>query len=217
VADSSHISSTKPSVVFLNPGEPEDRGKGLFWPLTAQLMGVAANNLGMDLEVLYAERDHILMLQQAESLSKRANLPDYIVMVNEKQMAPQMLKMFEGTGTKVLLIHNDLTSEQRQEYGNERETMSHWIGSAVTDEKSGTFRMMEELYRMIGTSEPKVLGITGDRGTPVSNLRAQGVSNYIDQAGRGEQLQLTYSNWGTDDAQNKTEVLLARYPETNII
>lgn len=208
---------TTPSVVFLNPGEPVDRGKGLFWPMTARLMGVAAKTFGIDLEVLYAERDHLLMLRQAESVSQRTELPDYVVIVNEKQVAPMMLKMFAGTTTKVLLIHNDLTPEQRQELGSEREQMNHWIGTAKTDEERSTFRMMEELYRQLGASEPQVIGITGSRGTPVSLERAQGVSNFMTNAGRGQQLQLAFSNWGATDAESKADVLLSRYPQANII
>jgi len=209
--------NSSPQIVFLNPGEPVDRGKGLFWPLTARLMGVAADTFGMELEVLYAERDHLLMLRQAEALSKRNELPDYIVMVNEKQAAVKMLQMFAGTQTKVLIIHNDLTPEQRDEIGNERELMSHWIGSATTDEESGTYRMMEALYRQLGSEEPRVIGITGARGTPVSLERAQGVRDFMTESGRGQQLQLAFSNWGSEDAQNKAEVLLARYPQANII
>lgn len=208
---------TAPSVVFLNPGEPVDRGKGLFWPMTARLMGVAAKTFGMELEVLYAERDHLLMLRQAESVAQRTDLPDYVVMVNEKQAALKMLKMFEGTLTKVLLIHNDMTLEQRREIGNEREQMQHWIGTAKTDEESSTYRMMEELSRQLDTREPQVIGITGARGTPVSLERAQGVSDYMTKTGRGQQLQLAFSNWGADDAKSKADVLLARYPEANII
>lgn len=206
-----------PQVVFLNPGEPVDRGKGLFWPMTARLMGVAAKTFGMQLEVLYAERDHLLMLRQAESVAKRTRLPDYVVMVNEKQAALKMLKMFEGTRTKILLIHNDLTPEQRREIGNEREQMQNWIGTAKTNEERSTYRMMEELYRQFGEGEPQVIGITGARGTPVSLERAQGVSDYMAETGRGKQLQLVFSNWGTPDAKNKADVLLSRYPETNII
>ncbi|BHH85292.1 sugar ABC transporter substrate-binding protein [Desulforhopalus sp. 52FAK] len=185
--------------------------------MTARLMGIAAKTFGMQLEVLYAERDHLLMLRQAESVAQRTDLPNYVVLVNEKQAAPKMLQMFAGTHTKVLLIHNDLTVEQRRTIGNEREQMTNWIGTAKTDEERSTFRMMEELYRQLGTPEPQVLGITGARGTTVSKERAQGVSNYIAHTGRGQQLQLAYGNWGATDAESKIDVLLTRYPQTNIV
>ncbi|TCS40443.1 ABC transporter substrate-binding protein [Reinekea marinisedimentorum] len=207
----------EPSIVFLNPGEPVDRGKGLFWPMTGRLMSIAAEAFGMQLEVLYAERDHLRMLRQAESLLQRESLPDYLVMVNEKRAAEQMLQLFAGTETKILLIHNDLTELQRSRIGNEREQISNWIGTATTDEESGTYRMMAELYRQLGSTEPQVVGITGDRSTPVSMKRAQGVTDYMTDAGRGRSLQLVFSNWSTADAYSKTEVLLKRYPQANVI
>lgn len=206
-----------PRVVFLNPGESVDRGKGAFWPMTARMMAIAAKTFGMQLEVLYAERDHLLMLRQAESVAQRTDPPDYVVMVNEKMAAPKMLQMFAGSSTKVLLIHNDLTAEQRREMGNEREKMRNWIGTATTDEEHGTYHLMEELYRLLGAREPQVIGITGDRGTPVSMERAQGINDYMAKAGRGRQLQLAFGDWSAADAENKANVLLARYPQANIL
>lgn len=206
-----------PRVVFLNPGEPVERGKGPHWRMTARFMAAAAKTFGMQLEVLYAERDHLLMLRQTEELAQRANAPDYVVIVNEKLAAVQMLKALARTPAKVLMIHNDLTPEQRREIGNEREQMRHWIGTATTDEARAEYRLMEDLYRQLGDREPQVIGITGDRSTPVSLERAQGVSDYITHAGRGRTLQLAFGDWSDADGESKANVLLTRYPQANII
>lgn len=206
-----------PRVLFLNPGEAVESGKGPHWRMTAELMGVAARTFGIQLEVLFAHRDHLLMLRQAEEVSQRAQSPDYVVIVNEKLAAPQMLKMLARTPSKVLLIHNDLTPEQRREIGDERGPMRQWIGTATTDEASAQARMMAELCRQLGDQEPRVVGITGDRATPVSLERAQGVSDHIVRAGRGRVLQTVFSDWSVADAESKAHLLLARYPETNIL
>jgi len=206
-----------PRVVFLNPGEPVERGKGPHWRMTAQLMAAAARTFGMQLEVLYAERDHLLMLRQAESVAQRDDAPDYVVIVNEKLAALQMLQMFARTSVKVLLIHNDLTSEQRREIGNEREQMRNWIGTATTDEARAEYRLMEELCRQLGDREPLVIGITGDRSTPVSLERAQGISDFIAHGGRGQVLQLAFGDWSEADGESKANILLSRYPKANII
>ena len=211
-------SATTPArVVFLNPGEPVERGKGPHWLMTARFMAAAAKTFGIQLEVLFAERDHLLMLRQAEAVAQRSQLPDYLVIVNEKSAALQMLRLFERTPVKVLLIHNDLTLEQRREIGNERERMRHWIGTVTTDEVRAESRLMAELYRQLGDREPQVIGITGDRGTPVSMERAQGVGDFIAQAGRGRVLQLAFSDWSSADAESKAGVLLSRYPQANIM
>lgn len=206
-----------PRVVFLNPGEPVERGKGPHWRMTARFMADAAATFGLQLEVLFAERDHLLMLQQAEAVARRADPPDYAVIVNEKLAALQMLQMFERTPTKVLLIHNDLTAEQRREIGNERERMRNWIGTATTDEVSAEFRLLKELCRQLGDREPLALCITGDRATPVSLERVQGGSDFIAKAGRGRVLQVAFSDWSSADAEAKAGVLLSRYPQANLI
>lgn len=204
-------------VLFLNPGEAVESGKGPHWRMTAQLMAAAAQTFGLALEVLFAGRDHLLMLRQAEEVSQRAQSPDYVVIVNEKLAAPQMLKMLARTTAKVLLIHNDLTPEQRRELGDERGQMRHWIGTATTDEAAAQARMMAELIRQLGDREPRVVGITGDRATPVSLERAQGVSEQLARSGRGQVLQTVFSDWSSADAESKAHLLLARYPETNIL
>jgi len=207
----------RPRVVFLNPGEPVERGKGPQWRMAARFMAGAAEAFGLDLEVLYAERDHLLMMQQAEEVAGRPRPPDYAVIVNEKQSALQMMRTLARTPAKVLLIHNDLTAEQRREAGDERERLRQWIGTVTTDEVRAQSRLAAELCRQLGGREPRVLGITGDRGTPVSLERAQGVSDYITRSGRGRMLQLAFSDWSQADAEEKARVLLARYPETNVI
>ena len=210
-------SQSQPRIVFLNPGEAADHGTGPYWCMVAQFMIAAARRLGMQLEVLYAERDHLLMLRQAEEVARRAQAPDYVVIVNEKMAALQMLKTLERSPAKVFLMHNDLTVEQRREIGSERERIRNWIGTATSDNVRGGYRLMEYLYQQLGNREPCVIGITGDRNTPVSMQRAQGVDEYMTHARRGRTYQLVFGDWSYADGEQKAHVLLARYPDTNII
>lgn len=204
-------------IVFLNPGEAADRGSGPYWRMVAQFMMFAARRLGMQLEILYAERDHLLMLRQAEEVACRTQAPDYVVIVNEKMAALQMLKTLKRSPAKIFLMHNDLTAEQRREIGNERERIRNWIGTATSDNARGGYLLMEHLYQQLGNHEPHVIGITGDRNTPVSMQRAQGVEEYIAHARRGRTYQLVFGDWSYADGEQKAHVLLARYPDTNII
>jgi ABC-type sugar transport system substrate-binding protein len=207
----------QPRVVFLNPGEPFDRGAGPYWSLVAQSMGAAAKSLGVRLEVLYGERDRLLMMRQAEEVARRSDPPDYVIMVNEKSAAPQMFRMFANSAAKILLLHNDLTDEQRREIGNEREQIANWIGTVTSDPRHAAFLLMEYLYDRIGSPEPRIIGITGDPNTPVSMERARGVEDYVSRAGRGKINQLVFGDWSYADGEQKAAVLLTRYPDTNII
>jgi ABC-type sugar transport system substrate-binding protein len=185
--------------------------------MVTQFMRPAARSLGLTLEVLYAERDHLLMLRQAEDVAQRSPAPDYVIIVNEKLAAQQMLQTLSRSPAKVFVMHNDLTPEQRREIGNEREQIRNWIGTATTDAAQGAYILMEYLYRRLGNREARIIGITGDPNTPVSMERADGVKDYVAHAGRGRIDQLAFGDWSYADGERKAAVLLARYPDTNII
>ena len=211
------VARGSPRIVFLNPGEPFDRGAGPYWSMVAQSMISAANSFGMELEVLYGERDHLRMLRQAQEVALRPNPPEYVVIVNEKSAAPQMFRMFNGSPAKILLLHNDLTKAQRQEIGNEREKIQNWIGTVTTNARRAAFLLMERLYQRLGDRDPQIIGITGDPNTPVSLERADGVQDYVSHARRGRINQLAFGDWTRDDGEHKAAILLARYPDSNII
>jgi len=204
-------------IVFLNPGEQVERGTGQHWQLVSRFMAATAERFGMQLEVLYAERDHLLMLRQAEAIAARSDAPDYVVIVNEKMGAQKMLHTLSRSSAKVLLIHNDLTNTQRKETGNERETIANWIGTITADAERGGFRLMDYLCRLNGDAPARVIGITGDPNTPVSKERAAGVQAALARRPQDRTCQLVYGDWSFADAREKTLVLLSRYPDANII
>jgi ABC-type sugar transport system substrate-binding protein len=206
-----------PRIVFLNPGEELEHGTGQHWQLVSRFMAAAAARFGMHLEVLYAERDHLLMLRHAEAVAARHEPPDYVVIVNEKLAAQQMLHTLSHSPTKVLLIHNDLTDAQRAETGNERGAVANWIGTVTADATRGSFRLMEYLHGLIGGQPARVIGITGDAATPVSNERARGVSEALARHSQDRIQQLVYGDWSFADGREKALVLLSRYPGTNIV
>lgn len=201
------------SVSFLNPGSAKDIG---VWHLVSNFMQAAADDLHINLEILYADRNHIKMINQAEKLAKRSTPPDYVIMVNEKLAGKKMLLSFKNAHSKIFFIHNGLTAGQREEVGNERETINNWIGTVVTDEFQGGNKLIKELYRLTDQS-PNILGITGTKSTPVSLVRLRGVSAHIKKSGRGKHAQVVYGNWSYEDGKEKTLALLKRHKHINII
>jgi ABC-type sugar transport system substrate-binding protein len=198
-----------PAIDSLRPATAVQYFDLLRWRTLGHFMAVAARALDLELEVVYAERDHLLMLRQADELARRATAPDYVVIVNEKMAGRQMLEALSRSPARVFVIHNDLTADQRREIGNERQQFRRWIGSAVPDNARGGYRLMEELYRQVEGREPRIIGITGDPNTPVSTERAQGVQQYVERSGRGKTVQLSHGDWSYADGEQKGRVLLA--------
>jgi hypothetical protein len=210
-------SGASPRVVFLNPGEATERGTGQHWQLVSRFMQVAANTFRMQLEVLYAERDHLLMVRQAREVAERADAPDFVVIVNEKMVADHMLIALAGSPARILLIHNDLTPGQRRQIGNEREGIHNWIGTVTANAAQAGYRLMQYLYQRVSPGGARVIGITGDPNTPVSLERARGVAAYLSHVPDGHPCQLVFGDWSYADSAQKARVLLARYPEANVI
>ena len=210
-------SAQPPRVVFLNPGEAVERGTGQHWQLASRYMNIAAKTFGMRLEVHYAERDHLLLQRQAEEIAQRRDAPDYVVIVNEKMAAKQMLETLSRSSAKVLLIHNDLTAEQRREIGNERQQVANWIGTITANAAQGAYRLTEYLCQKLARKTICMIGITGDPKTPVSLERASGVEAYLSQVPDARICQLVFSDWSFADSNQKARVLLARYPDANVI
>ncbi|WP_163336443.1 ABC transporter substrate-binding protein [Desulfopila sp. IMCC35008] len=200
-------------VTFLNPGSTKDVG---VWHLVSHFMQAAADDLDIALEILYADRNHIKMLNQAKQVANSTKAPDYVIMVNEKLMGKEMLLLFKNSNSKIFFIHNGLTDKQRKEVGNERVTIKNWIGTIATDEYQAGYKLIKELYRSM-KAYPKILGITGTKATPVSLIRLKGVEDYIVESGRGEQVQVAYGKWSYEDGKQKALALLKRYDDINMI
>ena len=201
------------SVTFINPGAERS---GDVWELMPRFMKAAADQLDIRLEVVYANRDRIRMVELARTIAARPAPPDYVVLVNEKERAPEMMEAFRGTASRLFLIHNDLSPDQRAAMGNERESLGNWIGTITADDGEIIRALMEGLYRKTD-AEPQIIGIGGDVATPVSALRETAMRDYVAQARRGRVLQVVPGTWERDDARKKTASLLARYPGANMI
>ncbi|WP_042443111.1 ABC transporter substrate-binding protein [Azospirillum sp. B510] len=202
-----------PSVTFINPGAERS---GDVWELMPRFMKAAADQLGLRLEVVYANRDRIRMVELAHQIAARPVPPDYVVLVNEKERAPEMMEAFRGTASRLFLIHNDLSADQRRLLGNERGALANWIGTITADDGEIIRALMGGLYRKT-TGEPRIIGIGGDVATPVSALREAAMRDFVAGSGRGRVLQVVPGNWERDDARRKTASLLARYPDANMV
>src|SRR5258708_16456800 len=81
------------SIAFINPGKSDE----VYWVTAARAMQAAAGNLGMRLQVLYAERDHLRTVQFAREIAARPRepRPDFVIMSNDNGTGPEMLRILD--------------------------------------------------------------------------------------------------------------------------
>ncbi|MFB3305704.1 ABC transporter substrate-binding protein [Pseudomonas sp. AMR01] len=203
------------SVVFLNPGMSTET----FWVSYAQFMQAGAKDLGLDLRVRYSERDVQNTLAQAREALQGADRPDYLVLVNEQYVAPQILRMAEGSGVKLLMVNNALTPDQMQMLDARHD--AKWMGSLVPDDEQAGYLMLTDLVRQHGPVAPgeslDLLAFSGFKNTPAAQLREQGLRRALAEHPEVRLRQLVYGEWSRPRAFEQALQLFKRYPQTALV
>lgn len=205
------------SVVFLNPGKSTET----FWVSYSQFMQAAARDLGLDLRILYAERNPQNTLQQARELFQGRDKPDYLMLVNEQYVAPQILRLSQGSGTRLFIVNSPLTLDQRELIGQSRQNYADWIGSMVGDDEAAGYRMLKELLHKLGPVPAghsiDLLAFSGLKVTPAAQLRERGLRRALAEHPQVHLRQLVYGEWSRERAYRQAQQLLKRYPKTQLI
>ncbi|WP_285421673.1 ABC transporter substrate-binding protein [Pseudomonas sp. efr-133-TYG-23] len=203
------------SVVFLNPGKSTET----FWVDYAQFMQAAAKDLGLELRVRYAERETHNTLVQAREALQGDKRPDYLVLVNEQYVAPQILRMAQGSGVKLLLVNNALTASQAQWL--EAQTDVDEIGTLVAEDDTAGYLMLNDLLRQHGPVVPghtlDLLAFSGAQHTPAAQLREQGLHRALAEHPEVRLRQLVYGEWSRERAFEQATQLFKRYPRTALV
>ncbi|BAN49385.1 ABC transporter substrate-binding protein [Metapseudomonas resinovorans] len=204
------------SVVFLNPG----RAAEPFWASYGHFMQAAADDLDMDLTILYAERDLRRMIEQARDTLQGNARPDYLVFVNEQYAGPEILRLAQGSGVKLFTVNSHLTADQQTLTGATREKYPDWIGSMVTNDEEAGYLMarslLEQQERRSHGEPYDVLAFSGVKQTPASQYREQGLMRALAEFPDARLRQLVYAEWTRERAYVQAQQLLQRYPEVRV-
>nr|WP_122318478.1 ABC transporter substrate-binding protein [Pseudomonas cichorii] len=206
------------SVVFLSPGFASDG----YWHSYARVMQTAADATGMSLKVLYTDRDTRKLLDMArEALKGDAPRPDYLVFSNELNVAPEVLRLSEGSGVRLLAVNNTLTEDQVRILGDLSIRYPYFIGSLVGNDEEGgylTAKRLISLYPGVDDGRPvEMLAFSGTNSTPVSLAREQGMRRALAEFPQVHLRQIVLGGWRRDRAQEQARVLLKRYPNIRLI
>lgn len=211
------------SVVFINPGSTKE----VYWVTVTQVMEQAARSLGMQLEVMYAERNRLLPLQMAQAIAQRPpkQRPDYLILVNENSVAPEVLRLLEGSGIKILMAFSGVQESLQAQTGRPREKYPLWLGSI---EPNGFDAGYLTAKAMIAHARTKpalrapdgkwhMMAIGGARATAISVERSDGMRKAVQEAKDVLFTQEVFGDWRRDRAQEQAAVLFKRYPDVRLV
>ncbi|MFT6917378.1 MAG: ABC-type sugar transport system substrate-binding protein [Motiliproteus sp.] len=206
-------------VTFINPGF-EAEG---FWMKVSATMQAAADSLGFELEILYADRQWPKMVENGTRVLARAELPDYLILVNEHQQVPALLKLAEQRGVKTLLLLNSLTPEQTQTLGQPRQALSHWLGSLTPDNEIAGYQIATSVIdtaTQLGLAregQVHLLALAGDFKTPASLGRLAGLQRALEDRPNALLERRFTVNWSHDKAYRQTQLWLQSQGELDAV
>ncbi|WP_307320050.1 ABC transporter substrate-binding protein [Ectopseudomonas alcaliphila] len=204
--------SRAPSVVFLNPGYSNEH----FWTDYTRYMQDAAGDLGIELKVLYGERDPVRMLSNARQVVEGEH-PDYLIFTNEQFLGPVILRLFQSSKVRLFALHSTLTAEQQALIGGSRERHSNWLGSLVPNDEEAGYLMGRDLIALSKGQPAELLAFSGVKQTPSSMLRLAGLQRALNEAPHIRLVQSVHGEWQEQRAYEQALGLLPRYPGVSLV
>src|SRR5690554_1941064 len=200
-----------PSVVFLNPGYSSEP----FWVSYTQFMEAVASDLGLELEVHYAERNFGRLVEQARQVRQRE--PDYLLFVNEIYAGPELLRIFADSPIRLFNVHSTLTASQRERMGNPRERYPNWIGSLIPNDEEAGYLMGKALAALKPPGPAEMLAFGGIPQTPSAQLRNRGLLRALEEHPDIRLRQLVNGEWSRQRAYQQARTLFERYPRARLV
>ncbi len=199
----------KASVVFINPGKAEES----FWQDVDLFANAAAKRLALDYRTFHGERNHYSMIKHIEWMINNQRLPDYLMLVNEKQALPRMLSLLEGQPVYVLVLLNDVSVEQQQLRNNNPHWQHYLLSCIVPNNLWAGYQTAQSMYLNAEQVVGEAVIISGDKTTPASVERTAGAADFFQHQAGIDLKQVIYGHWDEQRSYQQTKVLLKRYPD----
>jgi ABC-type sugar transport system substrate-binding protein len=200
-------------IVFINPGKSNE----VFWLNVSTFMKAAANDFGFNLKIIYAERNHFKMIKIMKDIVNQKIKPDFLIIVNENNMADKLLKISNNHKIKTMLILNDLSKEQKSVFGKPRGYFPYWIGSIIPDNIQAGYLVAKSLIKNSKNKKINMIAINGDESTFAARHRYIGLQKALKENPNVNFYQHFTADWREDISAQITQRALKRYPDTNVI
>lgn len=211
------------SALFINPGRTNEP----YWAAVSKAMHMAANSLGMQLEVLYAERDHVRVVALAQGVAQRprAQRPDYVIITNDYGTAPEMLRVLAPAAIPTLMAFSGLGEADAAEGRRLQAQFPFWLGSIEPSAETAGYLTAQALieqarihsHAFASDGKLHLFAIAGDRSTPSSVQRTRGMHKAVAEHADVVLEQVVFGDWSGDKAEEQASWLYRRYPQARLV
>lgn len=208
------------SMALISPGKSSEP----YWIEATNAMQQAAEQLGVELEVFFAERNHLKQIQLTQQIAARdpAKHPNYLILLGSKGTLSAQLDIASDARIPTLLAFNTVTPADRSLVGYPREKHPLWLGSVAADAEEGGYLLATSLFdqalsRLPPDATPELIAIAGDRSSGTSIGRNLGLHQALSEFPQIRLRQMVFADWSGSKAKQQTEHLLKRYPRAQLV
>lgn len=201
------------SVLLVNPSIPDDP----FWNKVQYVAQQAANQLGIQLNVIYGDGNRFAQLEELKKYLDYRATPDYLILINYPGGAEQSLSLLSKYNIPFVTLEQTITGSEKETIGRPGEYYKNWLGEIYHDNFHAGYQLAETLTHSLNFSNEQVkpILINGHYGSE-SDVRSDGAKAFF-QEHNIDVLQSVFAGWAKDQAFEKTLKLIKRYPEANLI
>jgi len=210
------VSMAKTHVTFIAP----DSNKHDFWKLVANIGQSAANNLDIDLEIIYSESNRFSSKRIIEKIVNQKNKPEFLIFFPYIGNTQTLFSLLDAAKIPFITLEQKFSHEIQNKIGKPRERFKYWLGQINYDNESGGLILLNALIEFHFKKYPKrTMYITGIGGVfdGLSSSRQSALQN-VNKLGFGNKVvlnQIVPMRWEPKNIESRFYLLKQRYPNTN--
>lgn len=209
------FTSSAVNVVFVNPSVPGTA----FWDRVTDTAIAAANDLDIELKVVYGRDNRIYNLEAIQKVIAGANRPNYIIFMPYDGNSEATFNSLERAKIPFVTLERTLHGEEHELIGFPQENYKYWLGEIYHDNIFAGKILAEELIKQARKNKPnKALSIVGISGSysGESDDRVLGLSNQVKIDKNSKLLQVVPAIWSRERSRLIIHQLASRFGNIDI-
>jgi len=211
--------ASNPHVIFISP-DPIDT-KNVFWSEFIVMMYKSADDLGVNLEVVYSNASRFGTLELVKNITQRQVLPDAILLLAHVRVFPKILALAEKSKIHTIVVNSPVDDRDKIRVGKPRSKYKYWLGSITPNDEHAGYMLAKHLF----STAPSILnkppyfvsGFTGAFDTNVPKNRVKGLRQAAEEFSGEVSFQQVFNGaWNYHNIAEKLPHIMNRYPKTRI-
>ena len=201
-------------VTFINPSVPGTP----FWDRVTAIAKAAAEDLDINLTVVYGKDNRVFNLQAIQAVASRNTKPDYLIFMPYDGNAELSFSTLENAKIPFITLERTLLPEEQKLIELPQEKYRYWLGEIFHDNTVAGELLADTLIAAASKENNGILKVAGLAGSfsGESTQRTLGLENSIDKHENIELLQVAPAIWSRERSRYIIHQMAARFGNIDI-